>query len=60
VESLSNLQLVDSTLELGDCASNDNNVSAFAGKLKSSSSAHAIRATGDENSLKDKISCSAI
>lgn len=45
------LHVLDSILELLDCASYHDDVCSFFGKLASDSFAHALRATGDDNSL---------
>lgn len=50
-EKHSNLHLVNGALQLRKSTSNDHDMSAFAGKLKSGSPAHAIRATSDKDGL---------
>lgn len=51
-----NLQLLDGALELGDSTSNNHDISTFPGKLKGDSSAHAIGAACDDDSLQLQVS----
>jgi hypothetical protein len=47
----SHLHFINGSQELRDCASNYDNIGAFLGQFECDSFAHAIRATGDNNTL---------